>query len=157
MSRPALTKTCMVMWQDLNLSFKCVRMLEFKHLCFKTFQQMLHCFITCTMIVNHFLQRIFFFYCLCYIQYVNRSCWSQLDACCEHFPPLGTTGPKASVLLTISCGYESIVTLALGIEELQDGLFSYPGKTGAFWTVQCGSWWSCVPEGSRDEGFEKTP
>lgn len=51
---------------------------------------MLHCFITCTMIVNHFLQRMFiFFYCLCNIQYVNRSCWSQLDACCELFPPWG--------------------------------------------------------------------
>lgn len=85
----------------LGFILECVRMLEFKHLCFKTSQQ---CCAACTMIVNHFLQRIFFFfYCLCYIQYVNRSCWSQLDACCEHFPPLRPTGPEACFIDHFLC------------------------------------------------------
>lgn len=34
--------------------------LNLNYLFLKTYQQMLHCFITCTLIVNHFLQRIFF-------------------------------------------------------------------------------------------------
>lgn len=133
------------MWQDLDLFLNVCRCwhLNLNYLFLKTYQQMLHCFITCTLIVNHFLQRIFF-YCLCNIQYVNRSCCSQLDACCEHFPPLGTTGPEASVLLTISCVSKSVVTLALGIEELQHGLFFLSWENWSF--LDCPVWVVMVPQ-----------